>query len=102
MVKRNEIIEVNIDRVNFPNKGKAKYEDYEINFKGGIKGQKVAVRVGRRKKNSLQAKLVEVLERSAIEKDIGCAHKEVCGGCTYQTLEYEDELQYKRNQIEDL
>ena len=40
MVKKNEIIEVKIDRVDFPNKGKAYYEGQEIRFKGGIAGQK--------------------------------------------------------------
>ena len=102
MVKRNQIIEVNIDKVTFPNKGKASYEDYKVNFKGGIQGQKVAVRVGPRKHGKMKAKIVEVLERSPIEKDMGCAHRDVCGGCSYQTLEYQDELQYKQNQIEEL
>lgn len=102
MVNRNEIIEVKIDEVAFPNKGKGKYEDYKVSFKGGIKGQKVAVRVGRKKKKDMKAKIVEVVERSPMEKDIGCAHRDICGGCTYQTLEYEDELEYKRNQIKEL
>ena len=102
MLKRNQLIEVNIDKVDFPNKAKAIYEDYKVNFKGGIKGQRVSVRVGARKDDRMKAKMVEVLERAAIEKDIGCAHRDICGGCTYQTLEYEDELGYKKGQIQEL
>lgn len=33
MVKKNEIIEVNIDKVNFPNKGIARHEGKEVRFK---------------------------------------------------------------------
>src|SRR5699024_10213697 len=102
MLKRNQLIEVNIDKVDFPNKAKAIYEDYKVNFKGGIKGQRVLVRVGARKEGKMKAKIVEVLERAPIEKDIGCAHRDACGGCTYQTLEYKDELEYKKGQIQEL
>ena len=99
MVKKNEIIEVNIDRVDFPNKGKAYYEGQEIRFKGGIAGQKARVRISRKKKEYLEAKLVDIVEKSPIEGESGCPHYGICGGCSYQTLTYEAELKYKEGQI---
>lgn len=99
MVKKNEIIEVNIDRVDFPNKGKAYYEGQEIRFKGGIAGQKARVRISRKKKEYLEAKLVDIVEKSSIEGESGCPHYGICGGCSYQTLTYEAELKYKEGQI---
>ena len=38
MVKKNKIIEINIDKVSFPNKGKAIFDGQEIRLKGGIEG----------------------------------------------------------------
>ncbi len=102
MVKKNELIEFKIEGVGFPNKGMAEYEGQKVKFKGGIEGQKVEARVRRKRKGVLEAKIVNVLEKSSIETEIGCPHFGICGGCTYQTLSYENELILKENQIKDL
>lgn len=102
MVKKNEIIEFEIKRVDFPNKGRSKFEDKNIKFKGGIKGQKVKARVKKKKKDYIEAQVLEIIESSPLETNIGCDHLEECGGCTYQTLPYEAELKLKENQIKDL
>lgn len=102
MAKKNEIIEFVIDKVDFPNKGKAKYNGEALQFKGGIQGQRVRARTGRWKKGVMEAKILEVLERSFIETQIGCAHFGICGGCTYQSLSYESELELKEKQVRDL
>lgn len=102
MVKKNEIIEFKIDRVDFPNKGKATYEDKELKFKGGIEGQKIQARVKRKRKGYIEVKPISVVERAPIETQEGCIHFGICGGCTFQSLTYEDELKLKEKQILEL
>lgn len=102
MVRKNATIEIKIDKVNFPNKGRGIFEGKEVRFKGGIEGQKVTVRVNRKRKEYMEGKIVDLMERSPLEIDSGCSHYKSCGGCTYQTLSYEDELNYKYNQIDRL
>ena len=102
MKNRNEIIEFVIDKVEFPNKGKAKCDGRSIKFKGGIEGQKVRAKVGRIRKGIIEAKIIEVVEKSPLEKEPGCEHFGVCGGCSYQTLIYQDELRLKETQVKDL
>ena len=102
MIRKNDLIEFNIDRVAFPDRGEGEYEGQKIKFRGGIKGQKVVARVGRRRKNHLEAKIINVLEKSPLETEIGCPHFGVCGGCAYQTLTYENELKLKERQVMDL
>ena len=102
MIKKNETIELIIDKVEFPNKGKAKYEGLDVKFKGGIEGQKVRARVGKIRKASIEAKIIEVIENSPLEKESGCEHFGLCGGCSYQTLSYEDELKLKESQVKEL
>lgn len=101
-MKKNEIIEFEIDKVEFPNKGVSKFEGEVIRFKGGIEGQKVKARTSKWKKGIMEAKILEVLEKSPMETEEGCAHFGVCGGCAYQSLSYENELKYKEKQIRDL
>lgn len=102
MVKKNEIIEIKIDHMGFPNKGIGIYEGKEVRFKGGIEGQKVAARVSRKRKDYMEAKIVEIIEKSPMETETGCPDFGTCGGCTYQTLSYDMELEYKENQIKRL
>lgn len=91
---------VKIDESRFPNISRGKFEDRKYEFKGGILGQKVEIKArGRRSK---KAKLLNIIERSDIEKGNPCPHFEKCGGCTYQTLKYDDEIKYKKELIEKL
>ena len=102
MVKKNEVIEFIIDSVDFPNKGRAIYDGHIAKFKGGIEGQKVKARVGKMRKGVIEVKLLEVVEKSFLESEPKCKHFGICGGCTYQSLSYEDELKLKEKQIRDL
>ena len=102
MVRKNDLIEFNIDKVTFPDKGEGEYGGQKVKFKGGIEGQKVEAKVGRKRKDYIETRIISVLERSSIETKMGCPHFGVCGGCAYQTLTYEDELELKEKQILDL
>ncbi len=102
MTKKNELIEFKIEGVEFPNRGKASYDSFQVKTKGGIKGQVVKARVSRKRKNQLEAKIIEVVEASELETELGCPHKTICGGCTYQSLTYKKELEYKEEQIIEL
>lgn len=99
MARKKNVIEVEILDTIFPNKSIGKYEGKTIMFKGGIKGQKVKVLLNRKKKDYIEGKLIEVLERSPLEKNISCSYVKDCGGCAYQTLLYEDELKLKEEQV---
>ena len=99
MAKKKKVIETTIIDTMFPNKSVGKYEDKTVIFKGGIKGQKVKVLLDRKRKNHIEGKLLEVLERSPLEKNLSCSYDDECGGCTYQTLLYEDELELKKDQV---
>ncbi len=102
MSNKAKLIDITIDRVDFPNKGKGTFEGKEVRFKGGIAGQKVRVNVTKRRKDYWEGKIYEVLESSSLESEKGCAHTGICGGCIYQKLTYENELEIKLNQVKEL
>lgn len=91
---------VKIDKSRFPNLSRGSFGDREYHFKGGIVGQRVEIKV--RGKKSKKAKLLNIIERADIEIESQCPHSEKCGGCSYQTLSYEEELKYKKELIENL
>jgi 23S rRNA (uracil-5-)-methyltransferase RumA len=98
-MKKGDIIEVKIDEVHFPNVGTATYEGKKIKIKGVIKGQTVSVRISRSRKDSAEAKVVEVIEPADYEIEPSCGHFNLCGGCAYQNIPYEMQLEIKSNQV---
>ena len=102
MIKKHDILDVNIDSTEFPNKGIAEVEGQRVVIKGGIKGQKVKIRISKKKKEKIEGNILEVLEKSPIEVDSRCDHFGRCGGCSYQTIPYEEQLKIKQEQVKKL
>lgn len=102
-MKKGDIVEGVVERVEFPNKGYVALEDRTALVKGVIKGQKVKVRIKRARADRCQAMLLEVLEPSALEDAVPkCPHFGACGGCTYQTMSYTNQLRVKNEMVMQL
>lgn len=99
--RKKEIIGI-IKENKFPNKSIIEENDKRYIFKGGIKGQEVRVITQRRKRDYTEAKLYETLNNSPLETRIPCPPFGICGGCAYQTLEYDEELKLKREMLVNL
>ena len=103
-MKKGQIIEGMIERVEFPNKGILVTEEGKnVIVKNGIEGQRVSVAINKVRKGKCEGRLLEVLEKSPLELEKpGCVHAGICGGCTYQSLPYERQLELKANQVKKL
>ncbi len=101
-MKKNDIIEVTIEDMHFPNTGMATYEGKKIKIKNAITGQKVKARISRSRKDSAEAKALEVVEPADYEIEAGCKHFLFCGGCSYQNIPYEKQLNIKQNQVKTI
>lgn len=99
MVKKNDVVEVVIDEVVFPNKGRGKFDDINVTVKNTVVGQKVLARINKKRKSGVEGRLLEILEKAPNEIEPKCPHFEFCGGCTYQQLTHDDELKLKENQV---
>ncbi len=101
-MKRGQILEGTIERTDFPNKGIMFAEDRKVRVKGGLPGQTVRVAIKKPSRERCEGRLLEVVERSPMESAPDCPHYENCGGCTYRTLSYENQLKLKEEQIKRL
>ena len=102
MSRKKEILEIKIIDTIFPNKSIGMHEENRIIFKGGIKGQTVKVQPKKKKSDYIEGKLLEVVENSPLEKNLGKYGEYDLGPCPYGTLLYEDELKLKEEQILNL
>ena len=103
-MKKGQVIEGIIERVEFPNKGIVTTEEgKQVIVKNGVQGQRVSASINKIRKGKCEGRLLEVLEKSPLELDEpGCMHFSECGGCTYQTLPYEEQLKMKAEQVKKL
>ena len=103
-MKKGQVVEGIIERVDFPNKGVITTEEgKQVIVKNGVQGQKVSASINKIRKGKCEGRLLEVLEKSPLELDEpGCVHFAECGGCTYQTLPYEEQLKMKAEQVKKL
>ena len=66
-----------------------------------IPGDVVNVQLTRKKKGFMEGKVIELVEASPLRIDPFCSHYSECGGCKWQPLPYNLQLQYKEQQVED-
>ena len=102
-MKKGDIIEGVIDKYSFPNKGSMMVEDKRVTVKGTLPGQTVRGRVIKKKAGLYEAAVIDTLKPSPLEtKKPVCPHFFECGGCTYQTLSYTNQLKVKEKMVKEL
>lgn len=103
MVKKGEIYEGIIEKIDFPNKGRVPVEDWQVTVKNGIPGQRIRFLINKKRKDRVEGRLLEVLEKSPLEtRKPVCEEFPHCGGCMYQTMPYEEQLAMKARQVKEL
>ncbi len=103
-MKKGQIVEGFIEKVEFPNKGILHIEGEEktVVVKNALPGQKVSVMLQKVRKGKAEGRIVEVLQPAPAEIPSSCPHFAMCGGCTYQNLPYEEQLKLKEAQVKEL
>ena len=66
---------------------------------GAIPGDTVNARVKKAKSKYYEAEMVEILEPSLFRIEPKCIHFGVCGGCKWQNMSYEKQLEFKQNEV---
>lgn len=102
MPKKKEIVELIIDENEFGGKAYGYIDNTKVYVKNAIKGQKVKAVISKVRNNKAEAKVMEILERSPLEKEESCIHFGICGGCFKQPVPYENQLEMKENQVKKL
>ena len=89
---------VTINDIVFPNKGVGLFNENKVYIKNTIPGQKVKVLI-KKKKQKYEGRLVEIIEKADYEIEPDCSCFGLCGGCTYQNISYDKEIEIKKNNV---
>ena len=104
-MKKGQVLEGTIEKVEFPNKGVVTVaeEGKSVIVKNVIPGQKVKFCVNKFKRGNAEGRLLEVLEKSPLEtRKPVCSIFPACGGCMYQTMSYEAQMDMKAEQVKNI
>ncbi len=101
-MKKGQVYEAVVERVDFPNRGVAHTEEGTVIVKNSLPGQKIKLGINKVRSGKAEGRLLEVIEKSPLETGDPCSHFGVCGGCTYLSLSYEEQLNIKNAQMKRL
>lgn len=102
--KRKQILLENIEVLRAGAKGVSigkTSEGQTILIEGAVPGDVVNVMVYKKRKSFLQARVTEILSSSPHRVIPKCEHFGVCGGCKWQNLNYEAQLKFKQDEVEN-
>jgi 23S rRNA (uracil1939-C5)-methyltransferase len=92
---------VTIEKVTHGGAGLAHVDGLPVFVSDAIPGQSVEAVITKRRDNYAEARLQKVLRRARDEVQPRCQHFHDCGGCQWQNLPYEKQLQYKEDVVRE-
>lgn len=100
-LKRRQEIELQIEKVAFGGKGIAYADEYVVFIDDCLPGDRLIARITKAKKNYAEGYVRELLSPSPLRREAPCAHFSHCGGCKWQHVDYAQQLQFKRQHVEE-
>lgn len=104
MAKKKRIILPELAITSYAAEGKSigTMDDGKVVFvENVIPGDLVEVRLSKNKKSYAEGKMTKLIKPSALRVTPFCTHFGICGGCKWQMLPYDKQIEYKQQQVAD-
>ncbi len=100
-LKRGTEVELEIEKIAYGGHGIARFENFVIFVRNVLPGQRVLVKITKKRSSYAEAIPMEVLRESPWAVEPKCGHFGVCGGCLWQNLDYSKQLEIKTSQVKE-
>src|SRR4051812_46351143 len=100
-VQRDQELELTIDSLAYGGNGVARLNGFVVFVRRGLPGDSVRARVTKVQRRHAEALATEILAPGPKRVDAPCAHYPACGGCRFQDLAYEAQVEAKHGWVED-
>ena len=101
-MRKGDIIEsIRVDTMAAEGKCVAKVDGLVIFLEGCAPGDLVNARLTKIKSSFLEGTVTDIVEYSPDRTEPFCIHFGLCGGCSWQHIQYETQLRYKQKQVVD-
>ena len=100
--RRGDELELEIETLVYGGRGLARLDGYVVFVDGALPGDRVRAEVSKSKKGYAEASTIEMLARSGERlEEVDLHDGEPCPGAPWQALDYESQLAFKQEQVED-
>lgn len=100
-VKPGQVHTVSIEKLTFGGAGLAKINNIAVFVKGAIPGQTVEIVITKKKPNYFEARVEKIVKKARDEVMPRCAHFDSCGGCVWQNIPYNKQIEYKEELVRE-
>ncbi|QTA90553.1 23S rRNA (uracil(1939)-C(5))-methyltransferase RlmD [Desulfonema magnum] len=100
-IKKGDIIELKISDIAFGGKGLTRVNGLAVFVDQSVPSDYVKVRIIKKKKNYAEARILEIIEPSPLRTDPPCKYSNYCGGCKWQFLDYDKQVEYKQQHVSE-
>src|SRR6476620_1015999 len=100
-VAKGDELELDIESLAFGGNGVARLDGFVVFVRRGLPGDRVRARVEKVKRSHAEALAIDSLRPGPERVEAPCAHFPACGGCRFQDLAYEAQLEQKQLQVRD-
>ncbi len=100
-IKKRTEVDLTITDLAFGGRGIAKLDGFTVFVDQTAPGDRVLARIVKKKKNYAEARVKSFVSRSQLRIEPPCPYSGWCGGCRWQFLEYEKQLEFKRRHVEE-
>lgn len=100
-IKKGQTLELRISDIAFGGKGLARVNGMAVFVDGGAPLDLVDARIIKKKKSYAEARIVSIKEPSPYRIDPPCMYSGYCGGCKWQFLAYDRQLEFKQRHVID-
>jgi 23S rRNA (uracil1939-C5)-methyltransferase len=93
--------QITIEKMAAEGKCLSKYNGLVVFITGGAPGDVVEIELTKIKSSFLEGRVTKILQLSAMRDTPFCGHFGTCGGCSWQHIQYSEQLLYKQQQVID-
>jgi len=98
-VKKGRELDVTVADIAFGGKGLVKIGGLAVFVDQAVPGDRAVIKIVKKKKTYAEARVIELIEPSPFRVEPRCAYSGYCGGCKWQFLDYDRQLEFKRQHV---
>lgn len=101
MIAQGELLELDIEDLNHQGEGVGRFNGCVVFVPDTVIGDRILVRILRLRKQYSEGQVEKLLVSSPHRIRPGCIVADKCGGCQWQHIDYDYQIQVKRHQVEE-
>lgn len=101
LLRKGSELELRVEQLVFGGSALSRLDGFVVLMDRALPGQKVQVRIVKKKSNYAEAQVMRILEPSPHQVPPACAHFGLCGGCLWQDLDYAQQLAWKHRHVSE-